>query len=208
MKKRLWQAFVKSKITNQAAVLGYFNHADAVKMLGSYAESVKSDDADNAEAKAAKIYWNELFENFMRVQKGAEDVRNASLNYCYAIVRSAVARSLTNAGLMSVFGIHHQNYFNAFNLADDVIEPFRPFVDLHVKLIMLKYDDEVLTSAIKAEYVNILNIEYAIVNGELSSLRTAIDLVVQSLQKCMMEKTLDGLLLPAIDFEKYEDECV
>lgn len=208
MKKRLWQAFVKSKIINQAAVLEYFNRMGSAKTLGRYAESVKSDDTDNTEAKAAKIYWSELFENFVRLQKGAEDIRNASLNYCYAIIRSAVARSLTNAGLMSVFGIHHQNYFNAFNLADDVIEPFRPFVDIHVKLVLLRYDDEVLTSAIKTEYVNILNLEYVTVNGELSSLRTAVDLVVQSLQKCMLEKTLTALLLPTINFQKYEDECV
>ena len=208
LKKQLWQELVRAKVTNQADVLAYFNRTQAANILYAYAKSVRSNDEENIEDKAAKIYWSELFDNFARVQKGAEDVRNASLNYCYAIVRSAVMRSLTNAGLMPAFGVHHQNYFNAFNLADDVIEPFRAFVDLHVKLTLLKYDDKVLTTAIKAEYVNILNLEYATIDGGLSGLRTAIDTTVQSLQKCILEKNVSFLKLPSINFEKYENECV
>lgn len=208
LKKQLWQEVVRSKVKNQAAVLNYFNREKSSKILYEYAKSVKSNDEENIEAKAARVYWSELFENFTRVQKGADDVRNASLNYCYAIVRSAVARSLTNAGLMPSFGIHHQNYFNAFNLADDMIEPYRAFVDLHVKLTLLKYDDEVLTTQIKQEYVNILNLEYADVNGGLSNIRTAIDTTIQSLQKCVLQKEIACLVLPSINFEKYEDECL
>lgn len=208
LKKQLWQVIVKSKIKNQASVLEYLNKKESSKILYDYARSVKSNDEDNIEAKAAKVYWSELFKNFSRVHKGTDDVRNASLNYCYAIVRSAVARSLTNAGLMPSFGIHHQNYFNSFNLADDIIEPFRAFVDLHVKLTLLKYDDKVLTSQIKQEYVNILNLEYADVNDGVSSIRTTIDTTVQSLQKCMLQKNISYLVLPSINFEKYEDECV
>jgi len=208
LKKQLWQVLVKSKVKNQASVLEYLNRKDSSKILYDYAKSVKSNDEDNIEAKAAKVYWSELFKNFARVHKGADDVRNASLNYCYAIVRSAVARSLTNAGLMPSFGIHHQNYFNSFNLADDIIEPFRAFVDLHVKLTLLKYDDKVLTSQIKQEYVNILNLEYADVDDGVSNIRTAIDTTVQSLQKCMLQKDISYLVLPSINFEKYEDECL
>ncbi len=208
LKKQLWQELVRAKVSNQADVLAYFNRTQSANILYAYAKSVRSNDEENIEAKAAKIYWSELFDNFARIQKGAEDVRNASLNYCYAIVRSAVMRSLTNAGLMPAFGVHHQNYFNAFNLADDIIEPFRAFVDLHVKLTLLKYDDKVLTTAIKAEYVNILNLEYATIDGGLSGLRTAIDTTVQSLQKCILEKNVSFLKLPSINFEKYENECV
>lgn len=208
LKKQLWQELVRAKVSNQADVLEYFNRTQSANILYAYAKSVRSNDEENVEAKAAKIYWSELFDDFARVQKGAEDVRNASLNYCYAIVRSAVMRSLTNAGLMPAFGVHHQNYFNAFNLADDIIEPFRAFVDLHVKLTLLKYDDKVLTTAIKAEYVNILNLEYATIDGGLSGIRTAIDTCVQSLQKCILEKNVSFLKLPSINFEKYENECV
>jgi CRISPR/Cas system-associated endonuclease Cas1 len=109
---------------------------------------------------------------------------------------------------MPSFGIHHQNYFNSFNLADDMIEPFRAFVDLHVKLTLLKYDDEVLTSSMKQEYVNILNLEYVDIDGGLSNLRTAIDTTIQSLQKCVLQKEISFLVLPIINFEKYEDECL
>lgn len=208
LKKRLWQMLVKQKILNQASVLRYFQKEKIAKRLKIYADNVKSNDEDNYEAQAAKFYWSELFENFMRIQKGAEDVRNASLNYCYAVVRSAVARSLTNAGLMPAFGVHHQNYFNAFNLADDIIEPFRPFVDIHIKMTLLKFDDAVLTSEIKIELVDILNLEYAEVDNGISSLRVAIDTVVQSFQKVVLENDIKMLLLPKIDFQKYEDECI
>lgn len=208
LKKRLWQMLVKQKILNQASVLKYFQKEKIAKQLKVYANDVKSNDEDNYEAQAAKFYWSELFENFMRIQKGAEDVRNASLNYCYAVVRSAVARSITNAGLMPAFGVHHQNYFNAFNLADDIIEPFRPFVDLHIKMTLLKFDDAVLTSEIKIELVDILNLEYAEVDNGISSLRVAIDSVVQSFQKVVLKNNIKMLLLPEINFQKYEDECV
>ena len=208
LKKQFWQEVIKSKVKNQASVLEYFNREKSSNILYDYAKSVRSNDEENVEAKAAKIYWSELFENFARVHKGADDVRNASLNYCYAIVRSAVARSLTNAGLMPSFGIHHQNYFNSFNLADDFIEPYRAFVDLHVKLTLLNYDDEVLTSQIKQEYVNILNLEYADIEAGISNIRSAIDTTIQSLQKCVLQKDVSHLILPKINFQKYEDECL
>jgi hypothetical protein len=89
-----------------------------------------------------------------------------------------------------------------------MIEPYRAFVDLHVKLTLLKYDDEVLTSQIKQEFVNILNLECATINGGLSNIRTAIDTTIQSLQKCVLQKSIIYLMLPSIDFEKYEDECL
>lgn len=206
--KKLWQELIKQKIYNQASVLKYFKEEKEATELYTYVNYVKSGDTDNIEAKAAKIYWSALFDNFARVQKGAEDVRNASLNYCYAVVRSAVARSITNAGLMPSFGVHHKNYFNPFNLADDLIEPFRPFVDLHIKQTLKKYDDSVLTSQMKPEYVNILNLEYANIDENISAIRVGIDTVVQSVQKSILQKDISSLVLPKIDFQRYEDECV
>ena len=206
--KKLWQELIKQKIYNQASVLQYYSKIKVAKELFVYTKYVKSGDSDNVEAKTAKIYWSKLFDNFSRVQKGAEDVINASLNYCYAIVRSAIVRSITNAGLMPSFGFHHKSYFNPFNLADDIIEPFRAFVDLHVKQTLKNFDDPVLTSQMKPEYVNILNLEYAIVNGNISSLRVAIDTVVQSVQKSILQKDSSCLVLPKIAFQRYEDECI
>ena len=206
--KKLWQELIKKKINNQASVLQYFKKEKKANELFAYINYVKSGDSDNVEAKAAKIYWSALFDNFIRVQKGAEDVRNAALNYTYAVVRSAVARSITNAGLMPSFGVHHKNYFNPFNLADDLIEPFRPFVDLHIKQTLIKYDDPVLTSQMKPELVNILNLEYANINNNISCLRVAIDTIVQSVQKSILQKDLQFFVLPNIDFKRYEDECV
>lgn len=206
--KKLWQEIIKQKIYNQASVLKYFGNENKSSELFNYIKYVKSNDEDNVEAKAARIYWSALFENFTRISKGADDVRNASLNYCYAIIRSAVARSITNAGLMPSFGIHHKNYFNPFNLADDLIEPFRPFVDLHIKETLKKYDEPVLTSQMKIEYVNIINLEFANLQDNISNLRVCIDSVVQSVQKSILEKNLDYLVLPTIDFQRYKDECL
>jgi CRISPR-associated endonuclease Cas1 subtype II len=206
--KKLWQELIKQKIYNQASVLEYFKKEKISNELYTYIKYVKSNDEDNIEAKAAKIYWSALFDNFSRVQKGAEDVRNASLNYCYAIVRSAVARSITNAGLMPSLGVHHKNYFNPFNLADDLIEPFRPFVDFHVKHTLKNFDDPVLTSAMKPKYINILNYEFVDIDGGISAIRVAIDTVIQSVQKSILQKDINQLVLPKIDFERYEDECL
>lgn len=206
--KKLWQKIIKQKIYNQASVLKYFGNENKSSDLFNYVKYVKSNDEDNVEAKAARIYWSGLFGNFKRISKGADDVRNASLNYCYAIIRSAVIRSITNAGLMPSFGIHHKNYFNSFNLADDLIEPFRPFVDLHIKQTLKKYEEPVLTSQMKNEYVNIVNLEFANLQNSISNLRVCIDSVVQSVQKSILEKELDYIELPTIDFQRYEDECL
>lgn len=206
--KKLWQKLVKQKIYNQASVLEYLKKEKMANELYTFMKYVKSGDEDNIEAKAAKIYWSSLFDNFSRVAKGAEDVRNASLNYCYAIIRSAIVRSITNAGLMPSLGVHHKNYFNPFNLADDIIEPFRPFVDLHVKQTLKKFDDSVLTSQMKPEYINILNLEYANTEDNISSIRVAIDIVTQSIQKSILQKDINFLILPKIDFKRYENECL
>ena len=127
LKKRIWQAVVRAKIANQADAL------DAVKRPGAaslreIARHVGSGDPDNVEARAAREYWSRLWDNFRREDDG--DRRNKLLNYGYAIIRSGVARSLVAAGLLPCIGVNHASVSNAFNLADDLVEPFRPFVDL------------------------------------------------------------------------------
>ena len=126
LKKGLWKQIVEAKIRNQAALLRKLDK-DGDKLKPLYM-NVKSGDADNREAIAAKIYWTELFgRGFIRLRDGIEP--NNLLNYGYTILRAAVARSLMGSGLFPAFGIFHRNRYNAFPLADDIMEPYRPYVD-------------------------------------------------------------------------------
>ncbi len=126
LQKRLWQTLVVAKIRNQAAVLQALNRANA-KALFAMARRVGSGDPDNLEAQAAQAYWPSLFQGFTR--SNDRDRRNALLNYGYAVMRATLARACVASGLLPVFGVHHDSQSNAFNLVDDLIEPFRPFVD-------------------------------------------------------------------------------
>jgi len=127
LKKRLWQKIVIAKIENQASVLEALGRMGA-EALRAMADHVGSGDPDNVEARAARHYWGKLWDGFRREDDG--DVRNKLLNYGYAVVRSGVARALVAAGLIPSIGLMHASGTNAFNLADDVVEPFRPFVDV------------------------------------------------------------------------------
>lgn len=129
LKKLLWQQTVKAKIENQAALLKSAR-GEVVKNMLVWANDVKSGDPDNYEARAAAYYWKLLFpqvDGFTRERGG--EAPNSLLNYGYAILRAVVARSLVVSGLLPTLGIHHHNRYNAYCLADDIMEPYRPFVD-------------------------------------------------------------------------------
>lgn len=128
-KKRCWQAIVRAKILNQALALDGLEREGETR-LRALAARVGSGDPENIEAQAARWYWSKLFDGFRR--DDAEDRRNAMLNYGYAVLRACVARSLVASGLLPAFGLHHHSAANAFNLADDLLEPFRPVVDICV----------------------------------------------------------------------------
>lgn len=128
LKKRLWQAIVRAKIGNQAAALARCGGDPSG--LQAMAQLVGSGDPDNMEARAAREYWGRLFPDFVREDDA--DRRNMLLNYGYAVVRSGLARAAVAFGLLPSLGLHHASITNAFNLADDLVEPFRPFVDLLV----------------------------------------------------------------------------
>ena len=126
LKKNIWKQIVEAKIRNQAALLRKLGKDGDV--LKPYYQNVKSGDSDNREGVAAKLYWDKLFDGeFMRFRTGPSP--NEMLNYGYTVLRAAVARSLTGSGLLPAIGIFHKNRYNAFPLADDVMEPYRPFVD-------------------------------------------------------------------------------
>lgn len=126
LKKKLWQAIVRQKILNQAAVLTELGKEDSAT-LREIARHVEPGDPENVEARAARFYWGRLFGDYIR--DNPSDRRNKLLNYGYAVVRAGVARALVAAGLIPAFGLAHDGAANAFNLADDLVEPFRPFVD-------------------------------------------------------------------------------
>lgn len=140
LRKQLWQQTIQAKITNQAHVLDTCRTA-VVKNMRVWAADVKSGDSENLEARAAAYYWKNMFPqipNFVRGREGLPP--NNLLNYGYAILRAVVARSLVGSGLLPTLGIHHHNRYNAYCLADDIMEPYRPFVD---KLV-LEITDEII----------------------------------------------------------------
>ena len=140
LRKQLWQQTIQAKITNQAHVLDTCR-TTVVKNMRVWAADVKSGDSDNLEARAAAYYWKNMFpqiSNFVRGREGLPP--NNLLNYGYAILRAVVARSLVGSGLLPTLGIHHHNRYNAYCLADDIMEPYRPFVD---KLV-LEITDEII----------------------------------------------------------------
>ncbi|MGE0089999.1 MAG: type II CRISPR-associated endonuclease Cas1 [Bacteroidales bacterium] len=163
LKKNLWKQTVEAKIENQAkALIKLGLNADPLPHL---ANQVKSGDSDNREGMAARIYWKKLFgDNFNRERFG--DWPNALLNYGYIVLRAATARALTGSGLLPSFGIFHKNRFNAFCLADDIMEPYRPFVDLLVYDLYQKYPESVaLEKEMKAEILNILSADVGMKNN-------------------------------------------
>lgn len=125
LRKRLWQRIVRAKISNQAVALE--RCGKAAGPLRAMAGLVESGDPANVEARAARDYWGRLFQGFVR--ENGDDLRNMLLNYGYAVVRAGVARAVVAHGLVPSLGLHHDSAANGFNLADDLVEPFRPVVD-------------------------------------------------------------------------------
>ena len=187
LKKQLWQQTVQCKIRNQAAVLRQCRGAEVRNML-AWAADVRSGDTDNMEARAAAYYWPNLFpgdERFVREREG--DAPNNMLNYGYAILRAVVARSLVSSGLLPTLGIHHHNRYNAYCLADDIMEPYRPYVDeLVVRICNAapagSLPDE-LTPALKRELLGIPVIE-VLIDGKRSPLMVAAQQTTASLYRC------------------------
>lgn len=183
LRKQLWQQTVQSKIGNQAAVLKSLGVE--TRNMGKWVDSVKSGDPDNLEARAATYYWKNIFagiDDFVRFRDG--DYPNNLLNYGYAILRAVVARGLVSSGLLPTLGIHHHNRYNAYCLADDVMEPYRPYVDKLVLSIMAKYySEKELTTEIKRELLNIPVLD-VFINGQRSPLMIGVGLTTSSLNKC------------------------
>ena len=160
LEKRLWQAVVKAKILNQAAILSFFNNEEE-KQLKELAKKVSSGDKENLEAQAARKYWQRLFGKDFRRNFNLQGT-NSLLNYGYAVLRAATARAIFASGLHPAIGIHHSNQENAFCLVDDLMEPFRPLVDFVVKkLVDQNGEIKELTPELKKSLTKILNLDLA-----------------------------------------------
>lgn len=207
--KRLWQLVIKQKITNQAAALKLCGIEHA--RLSKLAVVVDSGDTTNCEAQAARLYFNLLFEGVSHdtFRRHGEDLPNATLNYGYAILRAAITRELVQFGFIPALGIHHCSELNAFNLADDLIEPFRPFVDAHISLNgiglnRVKQQEEHaeggLTLQERASLVQSLQLA-CVFAGERHTLLHAIHLTVKSLSTATEVSKPDKLRLPSMPRE-------
>jgi len=183
LKKQLWQQTIQAKILNQAAVLSGRNVK--IDNMLHWAQAVKSGDPDNYEARAAAYYWKNVFPKKVQFFRGREgDPPNNLLNYGYAILRAIVARALVCSGLLPTLGIHHRNKYNAYCLADDVMEPYRPYVDLIVLQII--DDGENFLELDKDIKMKLLGIASVDVNFEKvkSPLMVGIQNTTSSLAKC------------------------
>lgn len=179
LKKNLWKQTVEAKIKNQAALLDKLDKDSS--QLRPYWQNVKSGDADNREGMAAKIYWNALFgEDFMRHRTG--DFPNEMLNYGYTVLRAAVARSLMGSGLFPAFGIYHRNRYNAFPLADDIMEPYRPYVD-EIVFDLYANGEQELNKDVKAELLKLLYVD-TVFDRITRPLDLGLSVTTSSLAKC------------------------
>lgn len=189
LKKQLWQQTVKAKIDNQAAVLAACAGAETGCMR-RWSADVRSGDPDNLEGRAAAYYWKSLFadvpglSSFTRDRQGIPP--NNLLNYGYAILRAVIARSLVSSGLLPTLGIHHHNRYNAYCLADDIMEPYRPLVDSLVFDIVNEYGGDTPEDITKELKMRLLGIPVTDVKigGKRSPLMVAATQTTASLYKC------------------------
>lgn len=179
LKKSLWKQIVEAKIRNQSALL--YKLGKDGDLLKPYHQNVKSGDSDNREGVAAKVYWDELFDGrFMRFRTGPSP--NEMLNYGYMVLRAAVARSLTGSGLLPAIGIFHRNRYNAFPLADDVMEPYRPYVD-EIVFGLYENGENGLNKYSKAEILKLLYTD-TVFENVTRPLDIGLSITTASLAKC------------------------
>ena len=184
LRKQLWQQTIKQKILNQEYVLRT-NTDKETNCMRVWTNDVRSGDPDNLEARAAAYYWKNLFinyPNFVRDREGTPP--NNLLNYGYAILRAIIARALVGSGLLPTLGIHHHNRYNAYCLADDIMEPYRPYVDqLVLDIIQHNLEISDITRDLKMQLLGIPMLD-VVINGKRSPLMIAAQQTTASLARC------------------------
>ncbi len=181
--KQLWAQIVQRKIENQAQCLTLLARPEEAKALRSMLSRVRSGDPDNIESQAALRYFAALWGSHFHRQQTCW--QNAALNYGYALLRGAIARGLVAHGFHPSLGLWHSNEQNAFNLADDLIEPFRPLIDLHVAQQGLKPPDMALSPEDKAGLIALMNVDLQMPEGRMNTL-SAIEYCIESLARSYM----------------------
>lgn len=183
LKKQLWQQTISAKITNQANLL--LQERVEIKYMINLSQKVKSGDSDNCEARAAVYYWKNIFPEFLQFRRERYGPPpNNLLNYGYAILRAVVARSLVCSGLLPTLGIHHRNQYNAYCLADDIMEPYRPFVDKIVcHIVSMNGNFLEMTPSMKKQLLEIPAMD-VLIDGQKSPLMNAVQRTTASLAKC------------------------
>lgn len=185
LKKQLWRQTIEAKIWNQAVVLKHFDypHQDLINM----SSQVLSGDTGNMEGRAAAKYWDKMLEQFDTTRGRFDGPPNNFLNYGYAILRATVARNLVGSGLLPVLGIHHRNKYNAYCLADDIMEPYRPIIDQHIfdYIELQQFLPEELGKKEKAHILDLVNIDVEI-EGKKSPLMVGVQRTTASLMRCFM----------------------
>jgi CRISPR-associated protein Cas1 len=189
-KKRLWQQTIKAKIRNQANLLQSLGYE--IGKMRLWAEEVLSGDTTNREARAATYYWGKVFFEFTDFARNPEgESPNHLLNYGYAILRAIVARSLVGSGLLPTLGIHHRNQYNAYCLADDIMEPYRPYIDRLVYQLLQEQTQAgesianlLLNTELKRKFLQIPVMD-VIIDGEQRPLMIACQHTTASLSKCL-----------------------
>lgn len=196
LKKQLWQQTIVAKILNQAAMLAREQVSNT--LLLNYAREVKSGDAENHEAMAAGYYWKNIFPDFLQFSRDREGAPpNNLLNYGYAILRALVARSLVGSGLLPTLGIKHKNQYNAYCLADDIMEPYRPYVDKIVcGIVTMNGNFLDMGPSMKKELLQLPAMDVEI-DGQTSPLLTAVQRTTASLAKCF-EGSTRRILYPTL----------
>lgn len=183
LKKNLWQQTVKAKVENQAALMDRFSIDN--KRLKALVPQIQSGDPDNIEGRAASVYWKLLFENETFTRNRYGNAPNAHLNYCYALLRAIVARALVSSGLLPTLGIFHRNKYNAYCLADDIMEPYRPFCDETVYQMWQNNEitDDEITREQKAKLLSIATVD-VVFDKQKSPLMVGLSRTTNSLYEC------------------------
>ena len=187
LKKQLWQQTIMCKINNQAALLRKNNKK--YEVLNTFSKEVKSGDSENHEAKAASYYWKNIFPDVIQFTRDRFGLPpNNFLNYGYAILRAVVARSLVGSGLLPTMGIHHRNQYNSYCLADDIMEPYRPYVDMLVCKMMNEDEPPFEINTEAKKLLLTLPAMDVYIEEQKSPLLNAVQKTTASLAKCFEGK--------------------
>lgn len=198
----VWQSIVQRKIAGQSAVLRHFDKQDAGKKLAGYVSQVEPGDVTNREGHAAKVYFNAMFGmGFSRDDK--DNIINAELNYGYGILLSVVSREVVNNGYITQVGIHHDNLYNNLNLACDLMEPFRPFVDC----LVAKMPHKEFSQAEKQQIIGMLNHKIQ-QDGREQFVLNAITIYAKSILDSIADGNVSAIKFPDYELSIYESDCV